>query len=119
MDIIVDATKQTVLYGDLEGDEAPGWLRKAIIWWLSKHVKGSFEWGTLSCPLQHDGFSCGILAQNGLAHSFIPIRYPLIDASSPQDVMIAWLCDVVGTSVKQKTESVRVSGLIVSGAWTV
>jgi hypothetical protein len=91
MDIIADGTRQVILYGDPEGDEAPDWLHEATIWWLSKHIKGSFEWGVLACPLQQDGFSCGILAQNGLAHSFIPARYPLIDASSGQDVAIACL----------------------------
>lgn len=91
MDIIVDGTRQIILYGDPEGDEAPDWLHEATIWWLSKHIKGSFEWGALACPSQQDGFSCGILAQNGLAHSFIPAKYPLINASSGQDIAIARL----------------------------
>ena len=91
MDIIADRTRQIILYGDPEGDEAPDWLHEAPIWWLSKHIKGLFEWGVLARPSQKDGFSCGILVQNGLAHSFIPARYPLIDASSGQDVAIAHL----------------------------
>jgi hypothetical protein len=91
MDIIADTLKQHILYGDPMGDGPPNHIREAVVWWLSKHVEGSFEWGTLLCPSQHDGFSCGLLAQNGLAHSFLPTKYPLIDAASAQNVAIARL----------------------------
>jgi hypothetical protein len=91
MDITADTSERTILYGDPEGDEAPDWLREATIWWLSKHVEGSFEWGILPCPTQRDGFSCGILAKNALAHRFIPRKFPLIDTSSDQEVAIARL----------------------------
>jgi hypothetical protein len=97
MDIIADRVRQVILYGDPEGDKAPNWLHEATIWWLSKLIKGLFEWDVLLCPSQQDRFLCGILVQNGLAHAFIPARYPFINASSGQDVAIA--CLKVGADV--------------------
>jgi hypothetical protein len=88
---IADASKQHIIYGDPMGDEAPNHICEAVVWWLSKHVEGSFEWGTFLYPSQHDRFLCGLLAQNGLAHSFLPTKYPLIDAASAQNVAIACL----------------------------
>src|ERR1700676_3886673 len=87
----IDASRHTIHYGDPEGDRAPDWLREVTNWWLSKHVEAKFDWEVLPCSTQRDGFSCGILAMNGLAHSFLPAVYPLIDTSSGQDGTIARL----------------------------
>ena len=87
----INTSQHTICYGDPEGDEAPNWLCDATKWWLSKHMEGTFKWEILPCPAQHDEFSCGILTQNGLAHSFLPAAHLLINTSSNQAVAIAHL----------------------------
>lgn len=91
MAILVGEGSQSVLWGDPMGDEVPDWVRNATVWWLSVHVERLFDWGILECSPQRDGFSCGILAQNGLAHSFLPSRYPLINTKKLFDVSVARL----------------------------
>ena len=96
----INISEHTIHYSDPEGDSAPDWLCEATNWWLSKHIDAKFDWAILPCSAQHDGFSCGILAKNGLAHTFVPTVYPLIGTSSVQDVAIA--CLKAGAEVIQR-----------------
>ena len=96
----INISECTICYGDPEGDSAPDWLCEVTNWWLSKHIDAKFDWVILPCSAQCDGFSCGILAKNGLAHTFLPTVYPLIGTSSVQDVAIA--CLKAGAEVIQR-----------------
>ncbi|KZP14370.1 hypothetical protein FIBSPDRAFT_701618, partial [Athelia psychrophila] len=90
-DVSIGHSQCTIAYADPEQRALPESVRDPINWWLAAHIKQSLVWGTLECPLQRDGYSCGILANNALAHDFLPEVYPLIDTSVFGAVVIARL----------------------------
>lgn len=90
-DIFVDQSRCTVSYADPMGEPVPESVHNAANWWLAAHIKQPLVWGLLECPVQRDGYSCGILAQNALAYEFLPGVYPLIDTSTVSAAAIARL----------------------------
>ncbi|KAG0701715.1 hypothetical protein DFH29DRAFT_1000024 [Suillus ampliporus] len=49
----------------------------------------------ISCHVQHDTFSCGVLAFNALAHYFLPAKYNLINSNAVRDERLRVLLEVV------------------------
>ncbi|KZP06363.1 hypothetical protein FIBSPDRAFT_940040 [Athelia psychrophila] len=90
-DISVNNSQCTIAYADPERQALPESVRAPVNWWLAAHLKHSLSWATLECALQRDGYSCGILANNALAHDVLPEMYPLIDTSVFGAVVIARL----------------------------
>ncbi|KAJ7149280.1 hypothetical protein C8R43DRAFT_1128635 [Mycena crocata] len=79
--LVVDASEGLIQYGDGYGrdDEIPAKLIAAYTWWLGHHSSMEFKTGKLPITRQMDGFSCGILALNGLSHYADP-SVPLLDS---------------------------------------
>ncbi|KAJ7113748.1 hypothetical protein C8R43DRAFT_839919, partial [Mycena crocata] len=57
-----------VLYGDSFGQPIPPALLTACRWWISQHTDTSLVLDKLPMGPQTDGFSCGMLADNGQQH---------------------------------------------------
>ena len=69
----------SILYGDSFREKVPEDVICAVEWWPQYHSGHKFERGILPITCQMDGYSCGLLTFNTLAHSSNPQRYPLLD----------------------------------------
>jgi hypothetical protein len=79
--VVVDFHTQTIWHGDSLGWEIEPQLKGALEWWTSQQTSKAFMHRTLPITRQIDGFSCGLLAWNALAHFFLPEEFPLMDAA--------------------------------------
>ena len=85
-----------IWYGDSFGEEPPPELMCAVEWWTHHHTGRDFTQAKLPITTQNDGFSCGLLAYNALAHRANPKKYPLIDAAKVDDARLEILLAVIG-----------------------
>ncbi|TCD66295.1 hypothetical protein EIP91_001586 [Steccherinum ochraceum] len=80
---VVDLEEMTISYGNsMEKRSAlPQNLPVlgALEWWLGGHGIHGFLRVPMNMTLQGDGWSCGILSCNALAHHFLPNSYPLVE----------------------------------------
>jgi hypothetical protein len=67
---------QKILYGDSFGNPIAPSLLDASRWWLSQHTEAHLELDKLPIGPQADGFSCGMLVDNGHQH-FVDSEIPL------------------------------------------
>jgi hypothetical protein len=84
-----------IWYGDSLGEEAPPEVMRTVEWWTHYHSGRKFAYGKLDITAQLDGFSCGLLAYNALAHRANPGQYPLIPASAVDDARLEILLAVI------------------------
>lgn len=87
---VLHPEEQLLGYGDSMGGEMPQSLRSGLLWWIRrliekgmKHKNGipAEQWLRplpVTAQAKGDGFSCGMLAVNGLEHHYLPDR-PLLD----------------------------------------
>ncbi|KAJ6543071.1 hypothetical protein B0H19DRAFT_957235 [Mycena capillaripes] len=79
---VVDGKEEQILYGDsFKSVEPAPEIREALSWWTKCHTGKIFTWGRLQISRQQDGFNCGLLSHNGLAHHFLPKKYPLVETT--------------------------------------
>jgi Ulp1 protease family, C-terminal catalytic domain len=76
--VIIDAETNTLMYGNPLHYPPPPELVNMLRWWLKHYLNEEFTLTDLPCAQQQDGYSCGVLAVNGLAHHFFPESIPLI-----------------------------------------
>jgi hypothetical protein len=67
----------------------------AMEWWTHHHTRCDFTHVKLPIMTQDDGFSCGLLAYNALAHQANPKKYPLINAAKVNDARLEILLAVI------------------------
>jgi hypothetical protein len=60
-------------------------MMKAIEWWTNFHTGCQFSRGSLKITNQEDGYSCGLLALNAIAHRANPKTYLLIDQTDVEN----------------------------------
>lgn len=84
-----------IRYGDSFGEEPPVELMLAVEWWTYHHTGRQFASQKLEITTQEDGFSCGLLAFNALAHRADPKKYPLIAATEVDDARLEILLAVI------------------------
>jgi hypothetical protein len=104
--LMVDFRKRKVYYGNsLEGTINKE-LRAAYDWWLSMHNENTFKWVQMKITRQRDGYSCGLLAVNALAHALDPGQFNLMnsDAKAVDTERINILCRVIDRH-KEKVRS--------------
>ncbi|KAF8061423.1 ribonuclease H-like domain-containing protein [Lyophyllum atratum] len=79
--VVINWTKQEILYGDPLGFPAPLELLDALHWWIGISLDGaaSFGLGILPCTRQNDGFSCSIFSANAVALWFFPFDVELLE----------------------------------------
>ncbi|TFK81825.1 hypothetical protein K466DRAFT_437998, partial [Polyporus arcularius HHB13444] len=96
--MVVDFERQKVLYGDSLGSAAPvAEIVDVLTWWIAQHSSVPFTWCELPITHQTDGFSCGILSWNALAHYFLPDLYKLSGArlSDVDGLRLSTFLDIV------------------------
>lgn len=86
--VVIDMRAKTLFYGDsldassgargykqtLGGREVP----QALCWWLGQHGISKMDIDRLPTTIQVDGYSCGLMACNAVAHHFLPKQHPKI-----------------------------------------
>ncbi|KZP06265.1 hypothetical protein FIBSPDRAFT_764713 [Athelia psychrophila] len=83
--VVVDAENDQVLYGDSFGGAIDSEMKTVLMWWTQLHTGRTFSLVQLTLTYQIDGYSCGLLAWNGVAHHLYPLKYPLIKADAVDD----------------------------------
>jgi hypothetical protein len=76
---MINVKEHSISYGDSFGHNLPVQAKQAFVWWLgellalkNQGVEGQIQHLLLPITRQKDGFSCGILATNALAHYCLP-----------------------------------------------
>jgi hypothetical protein len=92
--LVLDFKNSCIRYGDSFDEDAPPKLMCAVEWWTYYHTGRHFTHAKLAITMQTDGFSCGLLAYNALAHNANPEKYPLINATAVDDVRLEILLAV-------------------------
>ncbi|KZP08149.1 hypothetical protein FIBSPDRAFT_761876 [Athelia psychrophila] len=83
--VVVDAENDQILYGDSFGEAIDSEMKTVLMWWTQLHTGRTFTVVPLTLTHQIDGYSCGLLAWNGVAHHLYPLKYPLIKADTVDD----------------------------------
>lgn len=83
--IVIDRTQSCYLYGDSMSSEIDKNLAEAIGWWIHVHTNIHYRYEALPITQQTDGYSCGLLSFNALAHFFNGNSTPLIN---PKEVLL-------------------------------
>lgn len=78
----IDVDRRAIRYGDSFRKRVPEEVIVAVEWWIQYHCGHKFERGPLPITHQNDGFSCGLLSFNALAHSSNSEKYPLLDGGA-------------------------------------
>jgi hypothetical protein len=91
----LDFKNSMIYYGDpLNGDPTDK-VQSVLNWWTFHHTGQKFAYQKLKVTIQRDGFSCGLLAPNGLAHFYLPNEYLLISAAEVDTERVQILLRVV------------------------
>jgi hypothetical protein len=93
--VVLDFENLEILYGDSMGGEPSEDLKEILSWWTHIHSGRKFTYGELEITLQRDGFSCGLLAWNALAHRSLPHKHALIDAQEVDDARLKVMLKVI------------------------
>jgi hypothetical protein len=64
--LLMDFDENKIWYGDSTGHPMESKLRDVVEWWTFYHTGLHFTHATLATSLQHDSFSCGMLAWDAL-----------------------------------------------------
>ncbi|KAJ7114985.1 hypothetical protein C8R44DRAFT_881033 [Mycena epipterygia] len=67
-----------ISYGDSFDDPISRRFLEALRWWMGQHTEAHLEYEKLPIGTQTDGFSCGMLVDNGQEHLVDP-KIPLIE----------------------------------------
>jgi arylamine N-acetyltransferase len=86
--VIVDFLSWAVYYFDSGKRPINADLQAAYNWWIDQHHHTEFNWISLPCLQQRDGYNCGLFAANRVTHYINPERFPLLD---PQACDNEWL----------------------------
>ena len=105
---IIDPIASTIFFADSLGQPIPRNLRDALQWWLCnlrrkmEEPETSPQFKQISVTPQHDGFSCGILSTNSLAHHLLPHTLPLVlsDAISVKMYRIERTIEILKLSIQ-------------------
>ncbi|KAH7917030.1 hypothetical protein BV22DRAFT_994373, partial [Leucogyrophana mollusca] len=100
--VVMNFREGEILYGDSLGEPIPGDLAAMLDWWTNGHTGLTFVHKLLPITRQHDGFSCGLLSFNALAHYVLPEEYLLIDSSAVDDEQL----NVMMRVIKQHSQQV-------------
>ncbi|THH14089.1 hypothetical protein EUX98_g9651 [Antrodiella citrinella] len=87
--LVADVEEKIIYYGDSLDystssayDYVAGKVHaQAVAWWLGVHGIDGMLFDRLPISLQDDGYSCGLMSLNALAHHYLPKRHPLIHTS--------------------------------------
>jgi hypothetical protein len=80
--IVLDFTHcDTVKFSSATHNPDPA-LLDILSWRTHHHTSCTFTTALLPTTVQHDTFSCGVLAFNALAHYVLPEKYNLIDSDA-------------------------------------
>ena len=105
---IVDPIASTIFYANSLRQHIPSNLRDALQWWLCdlrrqmEEPETSPQFKQILVTPQYDGFSCGILSTNSLAHHFLPHTLPLVssDAISVKRYRIECTLEILKLSIQ-------------------
>ncbi|KAJ8579778.1 hypothetical protein M405DRAFT_754106 [Rhizopogon salebrosus TDB-379] len=99
---VLDFRQRSILIADSLGVDV-GDLLNVLHWWTSHHTGHHFTQQSLAITHQLDGFSCGLLSFNALAHHFLPDTNPLIgaDASAVANGRLRMMLDVAARHFDQ------------------
>lgn len=81
--VVVERDTFTIHYGDSLGREPPDELLKIMEWWLGTIFNQAFVIEKLQSTVQRDGFSCLVMAMNGVMHKLLPQGHSLIPVGEP------------------------------------
>ncbi|KAJ6545201.1 hypothetical protein B0H19DRAFT_955927 [Mycena capillaripes] len=107
--IVLDVQREEIRCGDPFKTDPDEEIRSALLWWTSFHTGTTFTWGKLLMAHQQDGHNCGILSFNGIAHDFIPAKYPLISThgNGPADAKLKFLLRIIDRHLEVSTVELR------------
>lgn len=80
--IVVDFECFQIHYGDSLGMIIDKELEDALTWWIYYHTGQYFTVSDLPITRQHDAYSCGILAWNGIMVHLFPKEYQLLNPAT-------------------------------------
>jgi hypothetical protein len=80
--IALDFEQSLVWYGDSFGQKPVEEVTSVLDWWTFHHTGWKFAYRNMKISTQTDGFSCGLLGSNALAHFYLPETHPLIDVAT-------------------------------------
>ncbi|KAG6876512.1 hypothetical protein C0992_012646 [Termitomyces sp. T32_za158] len=78
---VLDFWNKQIMYGDSQQNPIANEALRCIEWWINQHTNDSFTVIDLPISRQFDSYSCGILAENALAHELLGVEQTLIDPS--------------------------------------
>lgn len=93
--IVLDFAHSQILIGDSLKHDPNSALLDILSWWTHHHTSRTFTTALLPTTVQHDTFSCGVLAFNALAHYVLPEKYNLIDSNAVRDERLRVLLEVI------------------------
>ena len=80
--VVVDFECFQIHYGDSLGMVIDEELEDALTWWIYYHTGQYFTVSDLPITRQHDTYSCGILAWNGIMVHLFPKEYQLLNPAT-------------------------------------
>ncbi|TFK59107.1 hypothetical protein BDN72DRAFT_748184, partial [Pluteus cervinus] len=88
--VVIDFASEQIFIGDsMSSDLSIGSQMRCVLdWWINAHMLQQFTYHRLPITVQHDGYSCGLLAWNAIAHHLDPERYTLISPLQVKDERI-------------------------------
>ncbi|KAG1738086.1 uncharacterized protein EDB91DRAFT_1005000, partial [Suillus paluster] len=93
--IVLNFMHSQILVGDSFQHNLDPAVLDILSWWTHHHTSCTFTTTILPTTVQHNIFSCGVLAFNALAHYFLPAKYNLINSNAIRDERLRVLLEVV------------------------
>ncbi|THH13403.1 hypothetical protein EUX98_g9730 [Antrodiella citrinella] len=114
--LVADVEEKIIYYGDSLDysassssafDYVAGKVHaQAMAWWLGVHGITGMLFDRLPISRQEDGYSCGLLSLNALAHHYLPKRHPLIHPSYVDVSRMDFLYRIIMLSCQTNSECI-------------
>jgi hypothetical protein len=101
VEIALDFKQSLVWYRDSFGRKPVEEVTSVLNWWTFHHTGCQFTYRNMKISTQTDGFSCGLLGTNALAHFYLPKGHTLVNAATVDTERVRILLRVVQRHLDQ------------------
>lgn len=99
--IALEFKQSLVWYGDSFGRKPVEEVTSVLNWWTFHHTGRQFAYCNMTISAQTDGFSCGLLGTNALAHFYLSEAHPLINTGTVDTERVRILLRVIQRHLDQ------------------
>jgi hypothetical protein len=103
--VVIDFESWIIFYGDSLHEKPSSEVLAVLNWWTYHHTGQQFTRRSLAITQQQDGFSCGLLSYNALAHHFLPSECPLMAATQVRNGRLKIMLEVIDRHLDQARET--------------